>query len=324
MPVRSVKNQYLGINAHLHSLWQAEGGWPEFHSGYILNLFYALKPLLLPLGYTAAIESALQIRYVDFPGETEYPESDLTIFDLDPTRSQMASGYKPIASVGELVLPIAELLHVPVSEKPYNAIKIYDRRSSRGTPVVWIEVLSPSNKTVGRDGSDYLKKRDKIIESGIVFIELDYLHETPPTVRRLPNYQTQLADTPIQPHPYYILVIDPRPSMEQGLGHIIGFDVDSPIPTVKISLNGNDTLEFDFGKPYHKTIEDALYGLEWVDYAQLPNHFDRYREADQSRIAARMLSVLKAYQTGHDLETGPFSPESLSLAEALRQIEAFG
>lgn len=41
--VRSIKNQYLGINAHLHSLWQAEGDWDEFHASHIIYLANALK-----------------------------------------------------------------------------------------------------------------------------------------------------------------------------------------------------------------------------------------------------------------------------------------
>src|SRR5262245_50751774 len=62
MPVRSVKNQYLGINAHLHSLWQAEGGWNNFHNRHIGDLAGLLRQKLLPMGYTATIEESLQIR----------------------------------------------------------------------------------------------------------------------------------------------------------------------------------------------------------------------------------------------------------------------
>ena len=37
-PMRSVRNQYLGINAHLHSYWQAVRGWNNFHNPYIVQL----------------------------------------------------------------------------------------------------------------------------------------------------------------------------------------------------------------------------------------------------------------------------------------------
>jgi hypothetical protein len=71
--IQSIRNQYPGINAHLHSYWQAESGWPEFHSRYLIHLTDTLKPLLLKMGYTAAIESSLQIRRVDWPGEFTTP-----------------------------------------------------------------------------------------------------------------------------------------------------------------------------------------------------------------------------------------------------------
>lgn len=63
--VRSIKNQYVGINAHLHSYWQAHGGWTEFHGYYIRYIALALKPMLLSLGYTAAVEPLLSEKEFD-------------------------------------------------------------------------------------------------------------------------------------------------------------------------------------------------------------------------------------------------------------------
>ncbi len=74
MAVRSVRHQYTGINAHLHSLWQVKGAWSEFHTRYLAQLADSLKPLLLPLGYTAALESSLQIRRLDAPDTAQYLE----------------------------------------------------------------------------------------------------------------------------------------------------------------------------------------------------------------------------------------------------------
>jgi hypothetical protein len=61
-PVRAVKNQYQGINAHLHSYWQVEGGWDGFHANHIADLMRLMSAQLLPLGYTADIQQSLQIR----------------------------------------------------------------------------------------------------------------------------------------------------------------------------------------------------------------------------------------------------------------------
>lgn len=99
------------------------------------------------------------------------------------------------------------------------------------------------------------------------------------------------------------------------------FDVDDPIASLPVSLNAADRLEIDFDTPYHAIYKSALYGLERVDYAQLPVNFDRYREPDQARIVNRMLSVLEAAQAGTDLESGPFPARALDLTEALQALD---
>jgi hypothetical protein len=89
-----------------------------------------------------------------------------------------------------------------------------------------------------------------------------------------------------------------------------------------IPLAGEDTLTFDFGAAYRKTFSEMLYGNE-VDYAEFPLYFERYSEADQARIASRMLAVLKAAQSGVNLEThAPLPAETLPLEEVLSQLEA--
>jgi hypothetical protein len=317
MAVRSIKNQYLGINAHLHSLWQVEGGWSEFHSGYLLNLFYALRPGLVAKGYKVALESSLQIRYKELPPVVEQPESDLTIYDLDPVRPLQPQTIHHTGTAVELVLPIVEtLLEPPVSEKTYSAIKIYKTRAGQGEPIVWIELLSPSNKPRGGDTTtEYLRKRDKIVESGIALVEIDFLNESRPTLRQLPVYPDSKA------HPYRIIIFDPRPSMRQGVARIAEFDVDTPIPSPDIPLSADDILTLDFSAPYQETLTRAAYGLDLVDYSHLPLHFERYSADDQARIVNRMLAVLEAAKTGLDLETGPFPAKSLPLDEALMRLK---
>ncbi len=126
---------------------------------------------------------------------------------------------------------------------------------------------------------------------------------------------------PIAPHPYHILIIDPRPTPFDGIVRVLGFDADQPIPAAQARLNADDLLALDFAKPYHKTLEDALYGLEFVDYAERPLRFDRYSEADQVRIANRMLAVLRAARAGDPLQTPPLAVQPLALDAALHELE---
>jgi hypothetical protein len=279
--VRSIKNQYLGVNTHLHSYWQAVGGWSDFHSAHIADLSKLLKAQLLPMGYTTEIEPSLQIRRVD--DSRDWPESDVTIYDL--LRERLPVMTPPASSASGLLVPLTLMIEEhALSEKPYGAVAVYEyipRKRDRGEPVAWIELLSPANKGKSEDAATYTQKRHTILESGIVFIEIDYLHETPPTFPRLANYSLQLPNgnnrsaNHRQAHPYRLIVLDPRPDLRKGQAYLAEFDVDDPIPTMPIPLNAGDQLHFDFGLPYRKTLEEELYGLEFFDYRALPQRFNR-------------------------------------------------
>lgn len=290
--IRSQDNPYRGVNAHLHSLWQAQGGWHEFHSLYLANLYTQIKPRLLEMGYTAALESSIQVRRIDdFSDTIAKPESDIAIYDPDRFRAMQPSRASIALAAGELVLTLDAVMQSPVSEKTYDAIKIYDVRARQGAPVGWIELLSPSNKPKNSDWRDYNNKRQQIIENNIVFIEIDYLHETPSTIPVLPPYLFRGQVAPdYAPHPYHLLVIDLR--MREAPVRVRGFDVDELIPSMRIPLNADDILTLDFDTPYHKTIREGLFSLELIDYEALPSNFDRYSEADQARIRGRMAEVV--------------------------------
>jgi Protein of unknown function (DUF4058) len=322
--IRSIKNQYRGINAHLHSRLQTEGGWDSFHTIHISHLTTALQIQLAPLGYEADIEQSLQIRRSLEPAR--YPTSDVTIYDPDLSRQ-----YQPVpvtSNMQEIVMPIPDLLSLRDEEiKTYKAVGLYQAvpaDSERGDPIAWIEILSPSNKPTGRDFESYRDKRTKVLQTGIIFVELDYLHQYPPTFKTVPDYFTFAKNRRSDPgaHPYRITVIDPHPDFFEGEGRSRQFDVDEPIPNVRIPLNAGDVLDFDFGNVYHRTFEEMLYGNK-VDYSQLPLNFEMYSPNDQARIVTRMLTVLETSQKGDNLERHPQTVETLPLDVGLNRLRAF-
>jgi hypothetical protein len=320
-PVRSVRNQYLGVNAHLHSLLQDEGGWGNFHTRHIVHLADWLNRQVRSLGYIAVVEDSLQIRRAD--ESVRRPKSDITIYDVQPLRAGNQPAAATQGGVG-LILPLTAAFDLPeLSEKPYRAVAIYEQvgaAQQNREPVAWLEVLSPSNKRPGDDAEAYLRKRRDLLDSGIVFVEIDYLHETPPTFSFLPNYSA----APQEPaHPYRLVICEPRPRHEDGWMRLVEFGVDEPIPTLAIPLNGPDVLSCNFDQVYRTTFETAFLG-DLVDYASLPPNFDRYSPADQARIANRMLAVLVAAQAGADLEAGPLPITALPLSEAQTQLHALG
>jgi hypothetical protein len=316
-PVRSVRNQYFGINAHLHSRWQAVRGWNNFHNPYIVQLATALKARIWPLGYTAEIEDSLQIRRVD-----EYQQrlqSDITIHDRLPERAAQPVG--AARGLSGLVVPLPVVLDAnPLSERPYGALAMYEQRDTQ-TPIAWLEVLSPSNKRPGADAGAYRRQRRDLLDAGIVFVEIDFLHETPPTLPGVADYSRTPNDAA---SPYRIVVLDPRPDTQHGLASLNEFAVDESIPTISIPLSGEDQLAFDFNAPYQRLYQEMLYGLDTVDYATLPSNFERYSPADRARIANRMLAVLATVQSGADLEAGPLPAAALSLDEALGRLTELG
>jgi hypothetical protein len=323
MKVHAVSNQYRGINAHLHSYWQAEGGWNEFHTNHIADLTRLMRALLYPMGYTAHTEQSLQIRRAG-SDSIRSPRADVLIVDDDDLRV-----YRPpkavMADTQELVAPLPVALGLSDVEMEYHkAVVIYRLQSDvRGEPVAWVELVSPTNKPGGADWRDYRQKREALLQGGIVFVEMDYLHEGLPTLDMVANYRTRGAAHPPQPgsHPYRIAVIDPHPAFQDGEARVRQFDVDDALPIVSIPLSGEDVLKFDFGTAYTKTFREMLYGNE-VDYGQLPPHFERYSESDQARIVCRMLAVLMAVRDGLDLETAaPLPVEPLPLETALQQFE---
>jgi Protein of unknown function (DUF4058) len=319
-PIRAIKNQYRGINAHLHSYWQSEGGWDSFHANHIADLMRLMTAQLLPMGYVADIQQSLQIRRYDEPAGK--PESDVTIYDTDPIRASRSYSQ---SSANPAALAIADIMTVRQEFAEYAAVGIYEYVPSKpelGEPVAWVELLSPSNKPGGQDAAYYRDKRLKLLHSGIVFVEIDYLHESPPTFDRISRYSGKNSD--LDSHPYRIVVIDPRPIFDEGKAYPHHFDVDEPIPSINIPLNANDTLPFDFEAAYNKTFEETFYGARLVDYSQLPLNFDRYRRDDQEKTLARVLAILKAVKSGVDLEqNAPLPTEAIDFDEAMQQIEAW-
>jgi hypothetical protein len=214
-----------------------------------------------------------------------------------------------------LVFPMSAILDTnPRSDRPYSAIALYERAGPH-TPVAWLEVLSPSNKRPGADAEAYRRKRRDLLDSGIISVEINYLHETQPMLLSAADYDAL---------PYRITVLDPRPDTQHGLVSLNAFTVDAPIPTVIIPLSGEDRLAFDFDAPYQRLFQEMLYGLDTVDYATLPPNFDRYSPTDQARIANRMLAILAAAQSSADLEAEPFPTAALPLDEALGRLTGLG
>jgi len=289
MAIRSSKNEYHGINAHLHSYFQSKGGWSSFHTSYITDLAKAIDAKL-PLGYLVDLEQSLQIRefHTESGERLRKPTPDITIYDTQP------STQRPISPEGgttaTLVQPVIDTIELD-EQAYYTAILIYavGEDESLGRAITRIELLSPTNKS-GEGYLQYREKRATALRIGVGLIEIDYLHETDSPIKGVPSYSRRQPGS----HAYTITVNDPKPSLEKGLSKTFGFSVDDPIPMIDIPLAGEESLSLDFGAVYNQTFVSLGAYSHRVDYEQLPENFQSYNEADQERIREVMRRVVSA------------------------------
>ena len=313
-PVKTLINQFRGINPHLHSYWQEEGNWISFHGTHLVYIARELNKVLRGMGYRAQTEQSIQV-WRPGTGKPDLPRSDVVITDTNPVRAGLPRLSSESGST--VVLDLQEVLEI--SEEPYEylAVSIKLLADLEGEPVAWIELLSPGNKQ-GDGLNEYQWKRRSLIKQGITFLELDYLHMTPPTLRSLPRYYYR------QPHPdaapYHIHVIHPHSATERGKIEVYPFMVDEPVPTIPMTLSAADVVNFRFDLAYQVTFEETLYG-DGVDYSRLPVRFETYNERDQARILTRLIHVLRAAAAANNLEQSPQMLETLPLNQAWAEYQ---
>jgi len=161
--IKTVKNQFLGINPLLHSQLQVDGGWDHFHVDHISDLTRFLQRDLRSMGYITQAEQSLQIRRSDVAVRT--PESAVTIYDAlrrEAPRTPLSGG---------LALSVLDLLELNEEDlATYRAVGIYQKipDDTRGEAVAWLELLSPPNKPDGRHFAAYKAKRMALLQAGLV------------------------------------------------------------------------------------------------------------------------------------------------------------
>lgn len=307
MPLHLRQNQYQGVNAHLHSLFQGElGGWESFHLMHISHLVSAVSAEL-PRGYVVQPERGMQIRryHPDTGDEIRLgrgrrAKPDISIYQKSPSLAVQPSA--AVATAPTLIFSSRDAVEIdPRSYLSAVVIRKIDQERL-GDPVTWIELLSPANKPGGAGYVQYQEKRVAAARSGIVMIEIDYLHETESPVLNLASY----SDKEEGAFPYTITITDPRPSLKEGFTNVYGMRVDQPLPIAPVPLAMEDApILLNIEALYHQTYESVNAYEYLVDYEQLPERFDTYMEVDQERIRARMRAVQQAVaeqpSTGDDL-----------------------
>jgi hypothetical protein len=290
MPIHLRQNQYRGVNAHLHSVLQnTPAGWEEFHGLHTTDIVRFIDAQL-PSRYRASYERSFQYTLLSlqrFGGlEERLAKPDAMIYQQNPT----ASGTTPAstATMPTLTYRVEDLFDDPEDYLRAVAVRALDKTEPEDI-VAWIELLSPSNKPPSSGFGAYYAKRSAAVIQGIITVEIDYLHQSPPVISRLRRYPQENS------YPYYIALTVPRPAFPDGQVAIYGFAVDDLLPQVHIPLLDDDSVTVDFGMIYNQTFQSLRRFSDLVDYSEEPPRLETYSPADQERIRARMAAVAKAH-----------------------------
>jgi hypothetical protein len=270
---------FPGIDPFVNSYLQSDTGpWESFHSTHIIHLNDELE-IQLPQGYASLSEESLQIRRTVLPEEFNLPPVSFRpdVILSRPSSLQSTAHSSPLPASPTETVPLVEFQE---DVETMTAVIIYKivGKNIPGKPITRIELLSPANKPNGSHHETYLHNRRESLRAGLNLVEIDYLHETQPIFLSIPSYRKRAKGA----FPYRIIVSNPHPSYAQGVAQIYAFGVDAAIPVIPIPLEGEETLAFDFGFPYKRTISSRRTFQDEKDYTKLPQNFERYTPEDQA------------------------------------------
>ncbi len=147
---------------------EAQGLWESFHAGLVTNCAQALNQRL-PEGYVAQIETRVALVSLEIPGERRIPDV-LVGREADAPRFHSASSGEAVgvATIEPIIVPLARG-EVEVRERWIEISALPELEL-----VTVVEILSPSNKS-GSGRSEYLDKRDTLIDLPVNLVEIDLL-----------------------------------------------------------------------------------------------------------------------------------------------------
>lgn len=254
----------------------------DFHDGFVAYLREIIQPML-PAPYYAALGRRAWVEVSE-----RFIGPDVNVLSM----SSMARVETGTALAIEPAQPI--VVTVPHDEQSQTLVEIAIGRGASRRLVTAIEVLSPSNKTLGERGRDlYLRKQQELLQSKCHLVEIDLLrggkHTTAvPEVRYLKSVPT--CEYHVCAHrfdnfeDYFIYPIHLR----------------QPLPTINVPLlPGDGEVSVPLQQVMQRTYEAGPYHRE-IDYSQIipsPKLAD-----EQVKWVRERLSEFNGYDTGRSLE----------------------
>jgi hypothetical protein len=219
--------------------------WPDFHLTFVVGLRAELNQRL-PGGYVALADRYVWVQEPETEERKRLGKPDVFVTGESEAKGTPAS--TAIAVPVEIILPSQ-------TEKGSPYLKIVDRTNRRLVTI--IELLSPANKTPGKDRDAYLMKQREYLATDVNLVEMDLLRKG----ERLP-----WATASVPSSAYYVMV---SRAAERPRGHIWPFSVRDPLPPVAIPLRDSD-ISLELGMCMKQVYDSAGYARE-LDYTQPPN-----------------------------------------------------
>jgi hypothetical protein len=219
--------------------------WPDFHLTFVVGLRAELNRRL-PGGYVVLADRYVWVQEPETEERKRLGKPDVFLTGEGEAKGVPAS--TAIVAPVEIVLP-------SLTEKGSPYLKIVDRANRRLVTV--LELLSPANKTPGKDRDAYLMKQCEYLATDVNLVEMDLLRKG----ERLPWVTASLA-----PSAYYVMV---SRATERPRGHVWPFSVRDPLPNIAVPLRDSD-VSLELGVVMNQVYDTAGYARE-LDYTQPPN-----------------------------------------------------
>ncbi|MCU0480293.1 MAG: DUF4058 family protein [Anaerolineae bacterium] len=268
------QNSFVGINPVLHEILLTQDRWQEFHHVFLTECLMVLRQKLADTPYTVSLEQSVKIQPL-YDNATRYRPDLLIKTEKDKIYSRPPSPNSPTAT-----LAIVDIMDLDDPDPELLSLVI--RKHEDDAPVAWIELLSPSNKLPFDGYYQYRTKRQVIVGAGIVFIELDFIHNQSPTFRYLDYSKGERTA-----YPFHLGVLIPNPGAEAGVAHVAHFHVMEKIPKLLIPLLGDDKVEINLDDVYQDIFVRGAYTKE---ISRNMSALATYHPDDREKILAHLQS----------------------------------
>ncbi|MFA0757703.1 MAG: hypothetical protein KEFWMYNX_000862 [Candidatus Fervidibacter sp.] len=240
---------------------EAPAGWQEFHHLFIAGIQEALVPKVRPR-YAVHIERYVYLTALDAEATRLHP--DVSVAQTSPEAPRTESA---VVTLTETTTAI--LVPLPVIEEVrHYFLEIRELTTQRVVTV--IEMLSPFNKRLGDGRTEYLKRRNAILNSDAHLIELDLLREG----ERMP------MGKPLPPADYYAIV---SRSYRRPMAEVYAWTVRQKMPTIPVPLLwGEPDVPLDLQAVLTTVYERAGYDYR-LPYQRDPEPPLRAEEAEWAR-----------------------------------------